>query len=65
MTETGLIIARTVGARACMGDSGGPVVIPNRSGPLLVGVASAVITPQAPCGNILMIAPAALASPQF
>lgn len=63
MTETGLIIARTVGARACMGDSGGPVVIPSRSGPLLVGVASAVITPQAPCGNILMIAPATIASP--
>lgn len=65
MTETGLIIARTVGARACMGDSGGPVVIPSRSGPLLWGVASAVITPQAPCGNILMIAPATIASPQL
>ncbi|MBB4039939.1 secreted trypsin-like serine protease [Microvirga flocculans] len=65
LTETGLIIARTVGARACVGDSGGPVVIPGRSGPLLWGVASAVITPQAPCGNILMIAPAAIASPQL
>jgi len=62
-TETGLIIARTVGARVCMGDSGGPVVIPSRSGPLLVGVASAVITPQAPCGNILMVAPATIAGP--
>jgi secreted trypsin-like serine protease len=62
ITETGLIIARTVGARVCMGDSGGPVVIPSKSGPLLLGVASAVITPQAPCGNILMIAPATIAS---
>ncbi len=65
ITEMGLIIARTVGARVCMGDSGGPVVIPSRSGPLLLGVASAVITPQTPCGNILMIAPASIASPQF
>jgi len=63
VTETGLIIARTVGARVCMGDSGGPVVIPSRNGPLLVGVASAVITSQAPCGNILMVAPATIASP--
>jgi Trypsin len=62
--ETGLIIARTVGARVCTGDSGGPVVIQGRSGPLLWGVASAVITPQAPCGNILMIAPAKVGSPQ-
>jgi len=60
ITETGLIIARTVGARVCMGDSGGPVVAPTRNGPLLLGVASAVITPQAPCGNILMIAPATM-----
>ncbi len=61
VSETGLIIARTVGARVCIGDSGGPVVIPSRQGPLLWGVASAVITPQAPCGDILMIAPAASA----
>ena len=60
ITETGLIIARTVGARVCMGNSGGPVVAPTRNGPLLLGVASAVITPQAPCGNILMIAPATM-----
>jgi len=65
MTETGLIIARAVGARVCMGDSGGLVVIPSRRGPLLWGVASAVITPQAPCGNILMIAPATIASQWF
>jgi hypothetical protein len=65
VSETGLIIARTVGARMCIGDSGGPVVIPSKSGPLLWGVASAVITPQAPCGNILMIAPANLTGPQI
>ncbi|HEU6441334.1 MAG TPA: trypsin-like serine protease [Microvirga sp.] len=64
VSETGLIIARTVGARVCIGDSGGPVVIPSRRGPLLWGVASAVITPRAPCGDILMIAPAASARPQ-
>ncbi|PVE23353.1 peptidase S1 [Microvirga sp. KLBC 81] len=58
ISETGLIIARTVGARACLGDSGGPVVVQSSSGPLLWGVASAVITSLAPCGNILMIAPA-------
>jgi len=48
-----------------MGDSGGPVVIPGRSGPRLVGVASAVITSRAPCGNILMIAPATIVSSQL
>jgi Trypsin len=64
ISETGLIIARTVGARVCTGDSGGPVVIPGRNGPLLWGVASAVITPQAPCGNILMIAPAKVGGQQ-
>jgi secreted trypsin-like serine protease len=65
ITSTGLIIARTVGARVCMGDSGGPVVAPTPTGPLLLGVASAVITPRAPCGNILMIAPATMVGPQF
>jgi hypothetical protein len=64
ISETGLIIARTVGARVCLGDSGGPVVVSSKNGPLLWGVASAVITPQAPCGSILMIAPAATASSQ-
>jgi hypothetical protein len=62
MTETGLTIANTVGARVCIGDSGGPVVVPTRAGPLLLGVASAVITPQAPCGSIVMIAPAVYGS---
>lgn len=60
VTETGLTIANTVGARICMGDSGGPVVMSGRNGPVLLGIASAVITPQAPCGEILMIAPANL-----
>ena len=63
VSETGLIIARTVGARVCSGDSGGPVVIPGRDGPLLWGVASAVITPRTPCGDILLIAPAKVGSP--
>ncbi|HZH52414.1 MAG TPA: trypsin-like serine protease [Microvirga sp.] len=57
VSGNGLTIAHTVGTRACFGDSGGPVVMQSRNGPVLWGVASAVITPQAPCGNILMIAP--------
>jgi hypothetical protein len=58
VTDTGLIIARALGARVCVGDSGGPVVEPGRSGPRLWGVASAVITSRGPCGAIVVVAPA-------
>ena len=58
-TSTGLTIARTVGARVYFGDSGGPVVARDRRGVYVWGVASAVITRQPPCGNLVVIAPAA------
>jgi hypothetical protein len=58
MTETGVTVARAVGARVCLGDSGGPVIEATRTGPRLFGVASAVITSQPPCGSIVVIAPA-------
>jgi secreted trypsin-like serine protease len=58
VTQTGLTIANVVGGQVCFGDSGGPVVVPSRRGPLLLGVASAVLTRRAPCGTIVVIAPA-------
>jgi hypothetical protein len=57
-TATGLIIARTRGSEVCSGDSGGPVVAEGRGGPVLWGVASAVITDRPPCGSIVVVAPA-------
>jgi hypothetical protein len=59
ITESGLTIANVVGGQACLGDSGGPVVVRTRNGPFLFGVTSAVITRQAQCGSIVVIAPAA------
>jgi secreted trypsin-like serine protease len=58
LTDTGLIIARALGARVCVGDSGGPVVEPAKGGARLWGVASAIISPSGPCGSIVVIAPA-------
>jgi hypothetical protein len=57
-TRTGLIIARTRGSEVCTGDSGGPVVAEGRGGPVLWGVASAVITNRPPCGSVVVVAPA-------
>ncbi|WP_246696803.1 trypsin-like serine protease [Methylobacterium planeticum] len=58
-SSTGLTIARVNGGRLCLGDSGGPVVAQDRRGLFVWGVASAVITAQAPCGGYVVIAPAA------
>ncbi|MDR7038576.1 hypothetical protein J2X36_003342 [Methylobacterium sp. BE186] len=58
-SSTGLTIARAEGARVCLGDSGGPVVGQDRRGLFVWGVASAVITARAPCGNLVVVAPAA------
>lgn len=57
-TSTGLTIARAEGARICSGDSGGPVVADTKQGPVLWGVASAVLTREPPCGDTVVIAPA-------
>jgi hypothetical protein len=57
-TGTGLIIARTRGSEVCSGDSGGPVVAEGPDGPVLWGVASAVITARPPCGRVVVVAPA-------
>lgn len=58
-SSTGLTIARTVASRACFGDSGGPVVGRDRRGVYVYGVASAVLSRNPPCGNYLVVAPAA------
>ncbi len=58
-SSTGLTIARANGARVCFGDSGGPVVAQDRGGAYVWGVASAVISRAAPCGDYVVIAPAA------
>ncbi|MBV9076999.1 MAG: trypsin-like serine protease [Methylobacteriaceae bacterium] len=58
-TSTGLLIARTGGSEICSGDSGGPVVADGPAGPVLWGVASAVLTRNPPCGRVVVVAPAA------
>jgi hypothetical protein len=62
VTDTGLTFAVSLNGRVCVGDSGGPVVAPGKSGLQLWGVASAVVDPQGPCGNIVVIAPARAAA---
>jgi secreted trypsin-like serine protease len=59
MTSTGLVIAATRGSEVCRGDSGGPVVADGSGGPVLWGVASAVLASHPPCGRVVVIAPAA------
>jgi hypothetical protein len=62
VTSTGLILAQARGSEVCKGDSGGPVVADGPHGPVLWGVASAVLTTQTSCGQLVVIAPA---SPRF
>ena len=57
-TNGGLVVARAASALVCFGDSGGPVVVDGPGGPVLVGVASAVLTRNPPCGSLVVIAPA-------
>lgn len=61
VSSTGLIVARTRGSAVCKGDSGGPVVAETEAGPILWGVASAVLTSDGLCGSTVVVAPAALA----
>ncbi|NNM72926.1 trypsin-like serine protease [Enterovirga aerilata] len=58
VTNSGLTIARAIGALVCQGDSGGPVIAEGRGGTRVWGVASAVITREPPCGDTVIIAPA-------
>lgn len=58
-SNTGLTIAKVIGARVCFGDSGGPVVARDRRGTYVWGVASAVLTTSPPCGGTVVVAPAA------
>jgi Trypsin len=56
-----LAVANAVGARVCLGDSGGPAVIRDRNGGVFLwGIATAVITPRGPCGSIVVVTPVAL-----
>jgi hypothetical protein len=57
-TSTGLIVAAARGAEVCKGDSGGPVVADGPRGPVVWGVASAVLTRSGVCGNLVVVAPA-------
>ena len=59
ITSTGLIVAATRGSEVCKGDSGGPVVADGPGGPVLWGVASAILSSGPPCGRVVVIAPAA------
>lgn len=59
VSENGLLIARSQGARACVGDSGGPVVGTDGRGAYVWGVASAAIITHPPCGEYIAVAPAA------
>ncbi len=58
VTSTGLLIAAARGAEVCKGDSGGPVVADGRRGPVLWGVASAILSRNGACGRVVIIAPA-------
>lgn len=58
ITSTGLIIAQAQGSEVCKGDSGGPVVTAGREGPVLWGVASAVLSRDGACGRVVIVAPA-------
>ena len=58
VTSTGLVIAAARGSEVCKGDSGGPVVADGRQGPVLWGVASAVLSSDGACGRVVVIAPA-------
>jgi hypothetical protein len=58
VTSTGLLIAAARGSEVCKGDSGGPVVADGRHGPVLWGVASAVLSSDGACGRVVVIAPA-------